>query len=155
MEEHLLRVADFLRGTPFVNLSLAPVSNRADADALAEEAVAARVQEFQKERGLPDSAAALADYYETQFPGTPVPATREEQIAGLRERVPAPAALLADLGRRRVEATRERLVTVEGIPEARLPVLAGPPVAASTDTPRVPSPEATGGRVEFALAAGE
>ena len=44
----------------------------------------------------------------------------DEQIALLREREPPPDSLLADLGRRRVDATRERLVTVEGIPAARL-----------------------------------
>jgi hypothetical protein len=79
----------------------------------------------------------------------------EEQIARLRERVPAPDALLTDLGRRRVEATRECLLKVEGIPEARLTVLTEPPAAASTGTPAAAPPEATGGRVEFAIAPGE
>jgi hypothetical protein len=70
----------------------------------------------------------------------------EEQVALLREREPAPDTLLADLGRRRVEATRERLLEAEGIPEARLTAPEGLPV---------PS-EATGeGRVEFAIVAGE
>src|SRR5262249_30643045 len=81
MEEHLLRVADFLRRAPFVNLGLASVSNPADVDALAEEAVTARVRKFQEERGLLDPGAALAAYYKTQFPDAPLPATREEQIA--------------------------------------------------------------------------
>jgi hypothetical protein len=124
-------------------------------EAIWTEAVAARVGEFQKEHGLPDSAAALAGYYRAQFPDAPLPASAEEQIARLRERVPAPDALLTDLGRRRVEATRERLLKVEGIPEARLTVLTEPPAAASTGTPAAPPPEATGGRVEFAIAPGE
>ena len=34
MEDHLLRVADFLRGSPFVNLTLTSAPSRADADAI-------------------------------------------------------------------------------------------------------------------------
>jgi hypothetical protein len=76
-------------------------------------------------------------------------------MALLREREPAPDALLADLRRRRVETTRERLVTAEGIPAARLTggeeilAAAGPASAA-------PPPEAAAeGRVELAIVAGE
>ena len=73
-------------------------------------------------------------------------------MARLREREPPPDAQLADLGRRRVEATRERLLTAEGIPAARLTLGENPPPAASQATP----PEAAGeGRVEFAIVAGE
>ena len=120
MEDHLLRVADFLRRSPFVNLALAPTPSRADADALRGEAVTARARDFQKEQGLTDTDAALAAYYKARLPDVPLPATVDEQLALLREREPAPDTLLADLGRRRVEATRERLVTAEGIPAARL-----------------------------------
>jgi hypothetical protein len=126
MEEHLLRVADFLRRSPFVNLRLAPVSSPADADALKDEALAARLRDFQKARGLADPDAALAAYYREQFPGTPPPAP-DEQRARLREREPAPAAGLEELARRRVEATRERLLATEGIPAERLAVEEQPP----------------------------
>jgi hypothetical protein len=155
MEDHLLRVADVLRHSPFVNLALTAVVTPADADALRSEAVAARLRDFQKEHGLDDPSAALAEYYKARLPDVPLPATVEEQMALLREREPAPDALLADLRRRRVEATRERLVTAEGIPAARLtggeemPAAAGPASAA-------PPPEAAAeGRVEFAIVAGE
>jgi hypothetical protein len=149
MEEHLLRVADVLRRAPFVSLALTSVPSPADVDALRNDAVTARLEAFQTERGLADPATALATYYKEQLPDVPLPATVEEQVALLREREPAPDALLADLGDRRLEATRQRLVTVEGIPAARL---------AGEEASRVApaGPEAAGeGRVEFAIVAGE
>ena len=156
MEEHLIRVADVLRRSPFVNLALTSVPGPADAEALKQDAVAARLEALQKERGLPDAAAALAAYYKQELPDVPVPATAEEQMALLREREPTPDASLADLGRRRVDATRERLITAEGIPAARVtdegverPASSGAGPAAPT-----PAPDADG-RVEFAIVAGE
>jgi hypothetical protein len=72
----------------------------------------------------------------------------DEQVALLQAREPAPAALLTDLGRRRVAATRERLVAVEGIPEARLTPAEPPPASPA------PAGEAPGaGRVEFGIVA--
>jgi hypothetical protein len=148
MEEHLLRVADFLRGAPFVDLTLTAVPSAADADALRRDAVTARLRDFQEERGLADAAAALAAYYETHLPDVPLPATVDEQVALLQAREPAPAALLTDLGRRRVAATRERLVAVEGIPEARLTPAEPPPASPA------PAGEAPGaGRVELGIVA--
>ena len=156
MEEHLIRVADVLRRSPFVNLALTSVPSPADAEALKHDAVTARLEALQKERSLPDAAAALAAYYKQELPDVPVPATAEEQMALLREREPTPDASLADLGRRRVDATRERLITAEGIPAARVtdegverPASSGAGPAAPT-----PAPDA-GGRVEFAIVAGE
>ena len=78
MEEHLLRVADFLRRSPFVNLALSATPSPTDADALRSEAVSARLREFQREQGL-DDAAALAAYYRARLPDVPLPATVEEQ----------------------------------------------------------------------------
>jgi len=43
-------------------------------------------------------------------------------VALLRQRESVPDTLLTHLGRRRREATHERLVTAEGIPTARLTV---------------------------------
>ena len=75
----------------------------------------------------------------------------DEQVALLREREPRQSP--GDLGRRRVDATRERLVTVEGIPAARLTV--GETTGAPSPGP-APGQEATGeGRIEFAVGAGE
>jgi hypothetical protein len=153
MEEHLLRVADFLRRSPFVNLALTSAPSRGDVDALRHEAVTARIREFQRERGVDDAAAALALYYRERLPDVPPPATVDEQVALLREREPAPGARLADLGRRRLQAARERLLTVEGIPAARLVLAEGLPAPSPGPAP---SPESMGdGRVEFAVVARE
>ena len=58
-----------------------------------------------------------------------------EQLVLLRKREPVPAGPLAELRQRRLDVTRERLAKVEGIPEARLQVLAeaapGAPAAAA------------------------
>ena len=111
-----------------------------------------RLRDFQREQGL-DDAAAIAAYYKARLPDVPLPSTVDEQLALLRDREPAPDALLADLGRRRVEATRERLVTTEGIPPARLtsPALAGAAASpASATGGAVPE-----GRVEFTVVADE
>jgi hypothetical protein len=156
MEDHLLRVADVLRRSPFVNLALTSTPSRGDVDALKNEAVTARLEEFQKERGIADAAATLAAYYKERLPDVPLPATVEEQMALLREREPVPPASLADLGRRRIEATRERLVKVEGIPETRLTVDEAAPASVPSSASAAPGPEGTGeGRVEFAVVAGE
>ena len=117
-----------------------------------DEAVSARLRDFQREQGL-DDAAALAAYYRARLPDVPLPATVEEQLALLREREPVPDALVADLGHRRVEATRERLVTAEGIPPARL---TAPSDAGAAASPAPATDTAAGqGRVEFTVVAGE
>ena len=145
MEEHLLRVADFLRRAPFVDLTVTAKPSRADVDALKGEAVTSRIREFQKEQGLKDDAAALARYYEEHLPGVSRPPTVEEQLALLREREPAPDSRVTELSKRRLDATRERLLTVEGIPATRLIVDEGAPA---------PAADAGGeGRVEFVIAA--
>jgi hypothetical protein len=144
MEEHLLRVADFLRRTPFVNLALVPAPSAADADAVRTEAVDARLREFQKERGLEDVATTLATYFKERLADVTPPETVEEQLALLREREHPSEAALADLARRRVDATRERLVTAEGIPAERL----------RAGEPRADAKAEGAGRVEFTVVAG-
>ena len=120
MEKHLLRVADVLRRSPFVNLALAPALAPADVEALQARALAARVRAFQDERGWPDGPGILVAYFTARFPGEEPPETVEAQLALLRAREPAPDALLVELARRHVDVTRERLVSVEGIPAERL-----------------------------------
>jgi hypothetical protein len=154
MEEHLLRVADFLRRSPFVNLSLSAVTSPRDVEALKGESVAARLQAFQKERGLDDAPTALAEYYKERLPDVSPPTTPEERVALLRERETVPDAMLGDLARRRVEATRARLVGAEGIPEARL--TGGEAAAAGASSgPEAADAPAGEGRVEFEVVAGE
>lgn len=147
MEQHLLRVADVLRRSPFVNLALAPAPGAADVEALRPQALAARLRAFQEERGLPDGPGVVATYFAERFPNVKPPATAEEQLALLREREPAPEHLLADLARRRVDVARERLVSVEGIPAERLEIGEPRPDPA-------PLPADAAGRVEFAVVAG-
>ncbi|MGH7310241.1 MAG: DUF748 domain-containing protein, partial [Candidatus Rokuibacteriota bacterium] len=147
MEDHLLRVADFLRRTRFVDLAMTSRPSQADVATLKSEAVRARVREFQKARGLEDAAAALAAYYKEHLPDTALPATVEERLAVLREREPVSEAMLAELGRRRLEATRERLLTAEGIPAVRLKVEPATPEGA-------PAAADGEGRVEFGVVAG-
>jgi hypothetical protein len=93
MEQHLLRVADFLRRSPFVNLVLTSEPGADDVQAL------------------------------------------------------TPTAALVDLERRRLDATRERLVSVEGIPAGRLEIGVTRPAGASGSAD-------TAGRVELAVIAG-
>jgi len=147
MEQHLVRVADFMRRTPYVNVALSPTSSGADADALKVEAVNARLREFQKANGLKaDAKAVTKAYFKAQLPGVKPPKSVEARLAMLREREPAPERALEDLDRRRVDATRERLVSAEGIPAERLTAADARPV----DTP--PAANATG-RVEFRVEA--
>lgn len=149
MEDHLIRVADFLRQAPFASLTLRPVSTPADVDELKGEVMTARLREFQEERGLADAGAALAAYYKERWPDVALPPTLEEQVALLRQRESVPDAMTTDLGRRRLEATRERLVAAEGIPAARLTV---DDAAAGSAPPDTPAGE---GRIEFGVVAGE
>jgi hypothetical protein len=148
MEKHLLRVADVLRRSPFVNLALAPALAPADVEALKAHAVAARVRAFQDERGWPDGPGLLVAYFTARFPGEEPPGTVEAQRALLRAREPAPDALIAELGRRRVDVTRERLVAVEGVPAGRL--REGEP-----KTDAAPLPADAAGRVELTVVAGD
>jgi hypothetical protein len=71
----------------------------------------------------------------------------DDGLALLREREPEPEAPLRDLARRRLDATREQLVAVEGIPAGRLEIA----------TPRPDGARGTAnteGRVEFTIVAG-
>ena len=142
MEEHLLRVADFLRRTPFVNLGLRPEASAADIETLKAQEVLARVQRLQREAGAADLAAAVRLYYQRYAPTLTLSKTVDEQLAALRRQEPTPAGPLADLLKRRLEATRDRLTKAEGIPPDRLvaPAAAAAPTAAAGD-----------GRVEFEI----
>jgi hypothetical protein len=147
MEKHLGGVADFLRRTPFVNLALSPAPSAADTEALKAEAVNARLREFQKARGLKDGPKVSKAYFKAQLPEVKPPKTVAERLAMLREREPAPEGALDDLDRRRIDVTRERLVSAEGIPAERLTVAEAP---AAVSTPPAPN---GAGRVEFQVEA--
>ena len=169
LERQTVRVADFLRRSPYVGLTLASVTSPADMEVLKERAVAARVEKFRAEQGLADVPTALRRYYQVMVKDAQLPMTVDEQLVLLRKREPVPTGPLAELRQKRLEATRDRLAKVEGIPEARLQVLAEPvpstPAAAPPPTPSTtaastppsasPAPAAespsAGGRVEFGI----
>jgi hypothetical protein len=141
-EAHLTRVADFLRRSPYVALTLTPVATAADVEGLKSQALTARVRQLQEERGIKEFDAAVGAHYEEQgLPGGAA-ATPKEQFDRLLAREPAPDAMLAALAERRSEATRRALTRTEGIPAERLRVAA----------PRVEAAGGSEGRIEFALA---
>lgn len=148
MQQHLGRVADFMRRTPFVNLGLSPTPSAVDTEALKTAAVYARLREFQKARSMKDGPNVSKAYFKAHLPGVKPPETVEERLAMLREREPMPEGALNDLDRRRVDATRERLVSAEGIAAKRLTLAEAKPTATSP-------PAANGaGRVEFQVEQG-
>ncbi len=144
-EAQLGRVADFLRRSPQIKVTLSPVVSAGDVERVKEQEVASRIESFRRERQLPDQAAALRAYYEQALPGTAVPKTVGEQMAALAARESVPEARLADLVHRRLEATRDGLVKGRGIPDGRVaaPALPPSPDGVATDGP---------GRVEFTIA---
>jgi len=145
MEQHLLRVADFMRQTPYVTLTTHPVVVRADVEALKSAEVAARLQQFAKEKGIGDPPKILAAYFKEKLPDEKPPKTVEEQLQLLREREPVPEAKVKEMQEQRVAVTKERLIKSEGIQDKRLPA----------GEPKKPGDGAAEGRVEFSINAGE
>lgn len=120
MEQHLTKVADFLRGAPQIKLALAPVGAPRDLESLRAQEVTLRIQRLQQERGLPDFAAAVAVAFKEKFPDVAPPKTEEAQLAMLKDREPAPDARMQELQARRLEAVRATLSSAQGIPADRL-----------------------------------
>jgi hypothetical protein len=146
MERHTVRVADFLRRSPYVGLTLASGTPPEDVEALKTREVTAKLDLFLKEKKIGDRARAIRRYYEANFKDVPIPPTESEQIAWLRQREPEPIGPLEDLRRRRLEVTRDRLAKVEGIPEARLQTreAGAPPAGAPSGGASTPSAPASG-----------
>lgn len=141
MEQHLLRVGDFMRRTPYVSLTMHPVVAPADVEALKATEVAAKLQQFAKEKGIADPPKILAAYFEAKMPDEKSPKTVEEQLQLLREREPVPEAKVREMQERRVAVTKERLVKKEGIQDKRL----------IPGEPGKPPGGATEGMVEFTV----
>ena len=120
MEQHLTKVADFLRGAPNIKLAMAPVGAPRDLESLRAQEVTLRIQRLQQERGLPDFAAAVAVAFKEKLPDVAPPKTEEEQLAMLKDREPAPDARMQELQARRLEAVRAKLSSAQGIPADRL-----------------------------------
>ena len=138
MAKHLTAVADFLRRAPAVRLTLAPVPARADVDSLRAQELTARLQERQRERKLPNFAAAVSAEFAEKFPGVKPPAA-DEQLARLRAEEPVPDARVTELLGRRIAVVRDDLVRAEGVTEGRLLAADG----------AAPPPADGEGRVEF------
>ncbi|HEU5191132.1 MAG TPA: DUF748 domain-containing protein [Methylomirabilota bacterium] len=143
MEGHLNRVAQFLRDTPAVSLSLSPVATAKDFDRLRGQEVTARIQKMQRERGIADYPTAVGIYYLAQnIPGE-VPKSADEQLKVLQEHEQLPEERIKELLDRRVAATKDRLVKTENVVSDRL--LPGEPHVAPADT--------GDGRIDFAITA--
>jgi Domain of Unknown Function (DUF748) len=142
MGKHLTDVAGFLRKTPMIKFALTPVAAPRDLESLKEQEVTLRIQRLQKDRKLPDFGAAVAAAFKEELPGVTPPASGEAKLAALREREPAPDALMNELLERRVAAVREALVKNEGIPAERL--IPGTAKVA-------PGDDVTEGRIEFQI----
>ena len=144
MEQHVLRVADFMRQTPYVSLTMHPVVVSADLEALKSSEVAAKLQQFSKEKGITDQAKLLAAYFKEKLPDEKLPKTVEEQLQLLRQREPVPEAKVKELEEKRLAVTKEKLVKSEGIQDKRLPAGAA----------KKPADGAAEGGVEFAIGEG-
>jgi uncharacterized protein involved in outer membrane biogenesis len=160
MEEHLTKVADFLRRAPAIRLTLTPVVVPADVESLKGQELTARIQARQREAKLPDFAAAVAAEYKARFapppaqgtPATPPPTSAappaqgappppDAQLARLREVEPVPEAKVTELLARRLAVVRDGLVKDQGIPEGRL----------ASAEPAAGPPSTGDGRVEFKI----
>jgi hypothetical protein len=120
MEQHLTKVALFLRAAPRVKMAIAPVAAPRDVESLRAQEVTLRIQRLQQERKLPDFNAAVATAFKEHLPNVTPPKSGEEQLALLKEREPAPDARLHELQTRRLDAVRETLARTQGIPADRL-----------------------------------
>ena len=120
LERQLQRVADFLRASPFIGLSLKPLVSSSDLASLRAQAVTARIQEVQRAQRLPDFPSAAARVFQDRYPDRPVPKTVGGIIADLREDEQIPEETARRLAARRVAAARSALMTAAGIEPARL-----------------------------------
>ncbi len=139
-DQHLLRVADFLRASPNINLRLRPVVTAADVATLKTAEVTARIQRMQREERLADFRAAAAKLFAQTFPSQAVPDTSEKIVERLRDQLPLPDGVALELATKRAEATRQALVQRGGVDGRRLGPAGSPSVGAEGQ-----------GRVEFEL----
>ena len=100
-EAQLIKLAEFLRRSPNIKLTLAPVVTAADIASLKEQEVAARVEALRQAERLPDQAAALRAYYQQKLPDVTLPKTRGRadgapRRAGAGARGPAGTARRAE-----------------------------------------------------------
>lgn len=140
-DQHLQRVADFLRASPHVTLTLRPVVSAGDLASLRTREVTARIQQVQRERGLADFTAAASRLFTDMHPDRRPPKTADEIVEILREALPVPEEAARLLAERRVNGTREALTGRAGIEGERL----------RASAPAVPLGAEGDGRVELEL----
>ena len=142
VQQQLKKVADFMRATPQVKLTLQPVVGERDLAALRARAATARIQRVQREEKLADFDAAAARVFKTTFPDKPVPKAPDDIVAALAERETVADEERAALISRRLDVVRKTLAEETGVELDRLQTAAPPPTAgAKSDT----------GRIEFDL----
>jgi hypothetical protein len=117
---HLQRVADFLRSSPYVRLTLQPVISQDDLRGLRTQEVTARIQRLQREQGVEDFGEAARRLWRAGQAEGPAPEEPRAIVQALAEREPAPTEAARRLAGRRAEVTRAHLVEAAGIPPDRL-----------------------------------
>jgi uncharacterized protein involved in outer membrane biogenesis len=136
----LKQIGDFMRNSPAIRVSLAPVLSDSDILALKTQEVTARLQRIQREERYANLPQAAGTLFRKRFPDRQVPEKVEDMVAAFRDVEPVPTEAAQRLSARRVEAVRERL-TSTGTDAKRLEA-AGK--AAATDAKGE-------GRVEFSI----
>jgi hypothetical protein len=140
------RVADFMRASPQVSLTLQPILSERDLAALRARGATARIQNVQRQEKLAELAEAAVRAFKATYPERPVPKATEEIVAALAERESVTEDERSALTARRLEVTRKALVEDAGVEVNRLQAPPAAPAAAAA------SGEQTGeGRIEFDL----
>jgi hypothetical protein len=138
----LQRVADFLRASPRVRLTIGALVTAEDVVSLKTQEVVARIQRVQREQRLADFSVAAAAVFAQARPQVATPKSPDDIVAALREDEPASEPAVEQLRARRLEITREALIQEAGIEPMRVELGADPATA---------TPGHEGGRVEFNL----
>jgi len=141
-QKQLQRVADFLRASPQVKLTLQSVVSERDLAALRTRGATAHIQRVQREEKLAEFGEAAARVFKATYSERPVPKTTEGIVAALAEREPISDDDRLTLTSRRLEVTRQALVSDAGVEVERL----------QTKAPSATTGEQPGeGRIEFDL----
>jgi hypothetical protein len=142
VQKQLQKVADFMRATPQVKLTLQPVVGERDLAALRARAATAKIQRVQREEKLADFDAAAARVFKTTFPDKPAPKATGDIVAALAEGETVADEERAALISRRLDVVKKALAEETGIELDRLQTAAPPTTAGA---------KSDDGRVEFEL----
>lgn len=134
---HLQRVADFLRASPYVQLTLRPVVTEADVRALRVREVTVRIQGVQRQQHLDDFGEAARRVWERTARGAAPPKDPQVIVRRLAEVEPVPAEAARRLAERRHRVTWTYLFEVAGIQRDRLLDHAGTAPTGATGPGRV------------------